>query len=42
MTVDLGSIQRIDAREVWKSEPYSFTPWLRENIHLLGDRKSVV
>lgn len=33
---DLGELERIDAREVWKSEPYAFTPWLRSNMHLLG------
>jgi hypothetical protein len=32
----LGSLERLDAREVWKSEPYEFTPWLRHNIALLG------
>lgn len=32
----LGALQRLDAREVWKSEPYEFTPWLRQNISLLG------
>lgn len=32
----LGSLERLDAREVWKSEPYEFTPWLRQNISLLG------
>jgi hypothetical protein len=32
----LGSLERLDPREVWKSEPYEFTPWLRENIAELG------
>jgi hypothetical protein len=32
----LGSLERLDARAVWKSEPYEFTPWLRQNISLLG------
>jgi hypothetical protein len=32
----LGSLERIDARDVWKNEAYDFTPWLRENVHLLG------
>jgi hypothetical protein len=36
MTHELGSLSRLDAREVWKNEAYDFTPWLRENIHLLG------
>jgi hypothetical protein len=34
--LQLGVLERIDAREAWKSEPYEFTPWLRQNIHLLG------
>ncbi len=32
----LGSLERLDPRQVWESEPYQFTPWLRSNIHLLG------
>lgn len=32
----LGTLEWLDPREVWKSEPYEFTPWLRQNIHLLG------
>lgn len=30
----LGTLTRIDLREVWKSEPYSFTPWLAEAENL--------
>ena len=33
---ELGTIKRIDAREVWKHEALDFTPWLKENIALLG------
>ena len=33
---DLGTIARVDPRSVWGSEPHEFTPWLRENINLLG------
>ena len=33
---ELGTIKRIDAREVWKHEALEFTPWLKENITLLG------
>jgi len=32
----LGTLQRLDAREVWKNEAHHFTPWLRQHIHLLG------
>ena len=37
----LGLLERLDAREVWKSEPYEFTPWLRANIGLLGEALGV-
>jgi len=34
---ELGRLQRTDPRDVWTSEPYHFTPWLRENVALLGE-----
>jgi Domain of unknown function (DUF4268) len=34
--VELGSLERLDARQVWKNEAYDFTPWLRANVDLLG------
>lgn len=34
---DLGKLKRADPREVWSSEPYHFTPWLRENVAFLGE-----
>jgi hypothetical protein len=34
---DRGTLARLDAREVRKSEPDDFTPWLRENAALLGE-----
>ena len=34
---DLALIARVDPRQVWKSEAYDFTPWLRKNIQLLGE-----
>ena len=36
-TNQLSTIQSVDIREVWKSEPKDFTPWLAENISQLGD-----
>jgi hypothetical protein len=33
---NLGIVHRLDVREIWKSEPRQFTPWLAENIALLG------
>lgn len=35
---NLGRLQRVtDLRAVWPSEPSDFTPWLAENIDVLGD-----
>ena len=35
----LGRLERIDLREIWRTEAYDFTPWLAqsENIEILGD-----
>ena len=33
---ELGALKRLDPRDVWKSEPQDFTPWLEENVALLG------
>ncbi len=35
--VDLGSIERIELREVWPHEAQDFTPWLAENLDKLGE-----
>jgi hypothetical protein len=37
MPTNLGSLRRVDAREVWKHEAHDFTPWLVENIDMLGE-----
>jgi hypothetical protein len=34
---ELGTLSRIDARQVWADEARDFTPWLRENISVLGE-----
>ena len=34
---ELGRIQRLRPREIWADEARDFTPWLAENIGLLGD-----
>ena len=35
-TQDLGTIERVDIREVWPNEASDFTPWLAENLAALG------
>ena len=34
---ELGKLEVVDVREVWANEPQDFTPWLAENIELLGE-----
>lgn len=34
---ELGKLRRLDARKVWTHEARDFTPWLKENISLLGE-----
>lgn len=34
---ELSTIDNVEIWEIWKSEPKDFTPWLAENISLLGD-----
>ena len=38
MARQIGVLKRIDAREAWAHEAHEFTPWLRENISLLGEK----
>ena len=33
----IGSLQRVDLREVWPHEAQDFTPWLEENIDVLNN-----
>jgi hypothetical protein len=33
----LGRLQRVDPRAIWKHEAHNFTPWLVENIDMLGE-----
>ncbi|MBM3494073.1 MAG: DUF4268 domain-containing protein [Armatimonadetes bacterium] len=37
MTQVLGQLKRLTPRTIWKNEARDFTPWLAENISLLGD-----
>ena len=34
---DLGTLDSVDLQEVWQNEASNFTPWLAENLDLLGD-----
>src|SRR5256714_14477763 len=34
---DIGKIQRVLLRDVWKHEAHNFTRWLQENLDVLGD-----
>ena len=34
---ELGVIEKVDIRNIWKDEARDFTPWLTEHISLLGD-----
>jgi hypothetical protein len=37
MDADIGSLQRLPAREVFAHEAYDFTAWLEENVDALSD-----
>ena len=32
-----GTLRKLDLRTLWPKEAASFTPWLRNNLNLLGD-----
>ena len=36
MSIQLGTLLRIDPREVWVHEASRFTPWLADNLDQLG------
>ena len=40
-TIQLGTIEHRDAREIWSHEAHDFTPWLAAHIDVLGDTLGV-
>jgi hypothetical protein len=36
MSLELGNLKTVEIRNLWKSEPGDFTPWLAENIERLS------
>ena len=36
-TQELATIERVDIRAVWSNEAIDFTPWLAENLSILGE-----
>jgi Domain of unknown function (DUF4268) len=41
MEINLGKLVHVDPRELWNSEPGNFTPWLANNLGLLGEALSL-
>ena len=35
-TATLGKVEQVDVREIWPDEASDFTPWLAQNLDLLG------
>ena len=35
--MEIERLHRVSLRDVWKNEAYDFTPWLEENIDILGE-----
>ena len=38
MATEMGQIEWVDVRSVWPDEAQDFTPWLADNLPLLGDQ----
>ena len=36
MTVNFGRIKSVDIKTIWENEPQKFTPWLADNLDVLG------
>ena len=33
----LGELKKVPLRKIWKNEAYDFTPWLAENLEIIGE-----
>ena len=39
--MEFGNLHQIEIREIWANEANKLTPWLAENIQLLGDEQGL-
>ena len=37
MEIKFGKLKKLKARDIWPNEASEFTPWLTENINILGE-----
>lgn len=37
MTAEFGKIKKVDIKSIWKNEPQDFSPWLADNLIVLGE-----
>ena len=37
MDSSVGRLTKIDPRSVWRNEAFDFTPWLADNLAVLGE-----
>ncbi len=37
MTTEFGKIKPVDIKTIWRNEPQNFTPWLGDNLNVLGE-----
>ena len=36
MSINFGTIKIVDIKTIWENEPQKFTPWLADNLAVLG------
>lgn len=36
--MEIGTIEKVEIRDMWKNEAHNFTPWLAENLDILGEK----